>query len=90
MSDLFFAMFIGCGICDPLQLLMRLRSFRVSQSGLIAGVGAGSWSAVVALVMPIFGRLFDQAATMPPSVLAAIFPLLGYAGWRWMDRERHV
>ena len=43
------------------RLRMQPKYFRISQSGLIAGVGAGSWSAVVALVMPIFGRLFDEA-----------------------------
>jgi MFS transporter, ACS family, aldohexuronate transporter len=85
MIGLFFAMFVGAGFLI-LSIAYATEVFPVSQSGLIAGVGAGSWSAVVALAMPVFGRLFDQSRYDTAFALAAIFPLLGYAGWRWMDR----
>jgi MFS transporter, ACS family, aldohexuronate transporter len=86
MAGLFFAMFVGAGFLI-LSIAYATEVFPVSQSGLIAGVGAGSWSAAVALAMPVFGRLFDQSRYDTAFTLAAVVPLLGYAGWRWMDRK---
>jgi len=57
-----------------------------SNSGLIAGLGAGSWSATVAIVMPVVGRLFDQRRYDAAFLLAALFPVAGYAVWRWINR----
>jgi MFS transporter, ACS family, hexuronate transporter len=85
MFGLFFAMFVAAGFVI-FAIAYATEVFSVSQAGLIAGAGAGSWSAVVALVMPVFGRLFDQARYDAAFSLAAIFPLLGYIGWRWMIR----
>jgi ACS family hexuronate transporter-like MFS transporter len=89
MLGLFFAMFVAAGFVI-FAIAYATEVFSASQSGLIAGAGAGSWSAVVALTMPIFGRLFDQARYDAAFALAAIFPLLGYAGWRWMIRSVSV
>jgi ACS family hexuronate transporter-like MFS transporter len=89
MAGLFFAMWIAAGFVI-LAIAYATEVFPVSQSGLIAGAGAGSWSAVVALAMPVFGRLFDQANYDAAFALAAVFPLLGYAGWRWMAGTEYV
>ena len=86
MVGLFFAMFIAAGFVI-LAVAYATEAVPVSQSGLIAGAGAGSWSAMVALVMPIFGRLFDEARYDTAFGFAALFPLLGYVGWRWMSRS---
>jgi ACS family hexuronate transporter-like MFS transporter len=89
MTGLFFAMFIAAGFVI-LAIAYATEVFPASQSGLIAGAGAGSWSAVVALVMPVFGRLFDLAQYDAAFGLAAMFPLLGYVGWRSLARPVYV
>jgi ACS family hexuronate transporter-like MFS transporter len=88
MASFFFAMFIGAGFII-LSIAYGTEVFPPSQSGLIAGAGAGSWSAVVAVVMPVFGRLFDQGRYDAAFALATVFPILGYAGWRTLTVRQH-
>jgi ACS family hexuronate transporter-like MFS transporter len=87
MFGFFFAMFAASGFII-LSISYATAVFPASQSGLIAGVGAGSWSAAVAVVMPVFGRLFDQGRYDTAFALATVFPLLGYAGWRLLSVRR--
>ena len=55
-------------------------------AGLIAGAGAGSWSAMVALTMPWFGHMFDLHQYTSAFALAAAIPLFGYLGWLALSR----
>ncbi len=87
MAGFFFAMFVGSGFII-LPVAHATQVFPPSQSGFIAGVGAGSWSAVVALVMPVFGRLFDLGRYDLAFLLAAVFPIAGYLGWRTLTASR--
>ena len=64
--------------------------YSTSHSGLIAGVGAGSWSAIVALVMPGIGRLFDLQFYSAAFELASLFPVCGYLLWFAFSRESSV
>ncbi len=64
------------------------REFPSSQAGLLAGLGAGSWGAVVALMMPLFGRMFDHAEYGLAFRIASVFPVAGYAAWRLMGARR--
>ncbi len=57
------------------------RVYGPGHAGLIAGAGAGAWSAAVAVVMPLFGRLFDQQNYGLAFWIAASFPVLGTAAW---------
>jgi len=57
----------------------------VAHAGYIAGLGAGSWSALVALVMPLFGRWLDARAYRHAFELAALVPLAGAALWATLD-----
>jgi hypothetical protein len=43
---------------------------------------------MVALVMPVFGRLFDQARWSEAFTLATLFPLVGFGIWRYINRRR--
>ena len=61
------------------------QAFPSSQAGLLAGLGAGAWGAVVALMMPWFGRLFDQSEYATAFRIAAVFPVAGYALWRGLS-----
>jgi MFS transporter, ACS family, hexuronate transporter len=68
-------------------LAYAARVFSTRDAGLIAGIGAGSWSAVVALLMPWFGRLFDHHAYALAFALAAGGPVLGLLVWTVIDRR---
>ena len=51
----------------------------------IGVLGAGAWGAVVALMMPWFGRLFDRSDYTFAFRMAATFPFAGYALWRGLS-----
>jgi ACS family hexuronate transporter-like MFS transporter len=82
MFEMFFAMFVAAGFVI-LSIAYATDVFSADHSGLIAGAGAGSWSAVVALVMPVFGRLFDAQRFEAAFALAAVFPVAGFTIW-WL------
>lgn len=85
MLSLFFAMFVAAGFII-LAVAYATEVFSPQSSGLIAGLGAGSWSAAVAVLMPVIGRLFDQARFDLAFAIAAVVPLAGCGGWYLCDR----
>jgi ACS family hexuronate transporter-like MFS transporter len=80
MALLMFAMFIAAGFII-LGIAYVTRVFSTAHAALLAGIGAGSWSAVVALMMPTVGRLFDAHRPAPAFTLAALLPMLGFSLW---------
>jgi len=58
------------------------------RSGVVAGIGAASWSALVAFVMPLIGRYFDHGEYANAFRLVAVFPIIGLAGWRLLSFTR--
>ena len=58
------------------------RVYSTARSGFVAGVVSGAWSAFVALVMPVVGRLFDLHWYNGAFALAASGPVVGYLVWR--------
>lgn len=89
LFELFFAMFVAGGFII-LAMAYATQTYSAAHSGLIAGLGAGAWSAAVALVMPVFGRLFDLRRADLAFVLAAVSPLVGYSLWLWGSRQGAV
>ena len=89
MFLMFLAMFVASGFV-VLSVAYATRVYSAGHAGLIAGAGAGSWSAVVALAMPYFGRLFDQHRYSEAFWIATAVPLLGYAGWVFLGRTVRV
>jgi ACS family hexuronate transporter-like MFS transporter len=85
MFELFFAMFVAAAFVI-VTISYATFVYSSDNAGLIAGLGAGSWSALVALVMPVFGRLFDQTRWDAAFALATLFPLVGFAIWRVVNR----
>lgn len=83
----FFSMFIAAGF---VVLTLRYGAAVVEQErlGLVAGVGAGSWSLIVALIMPGLGRLFDQSRYSLAFGIVAAIPVLGLAGWWLLSRDQ--
>lgn len=78
----FWAMFVASGFV-VLSLRTAARAYPREQTALVAGIGAGSWSAIVALILPILGRWFDQQLYGTTFVVVSVIPILGTATW-WM------
>ncbi|MDB4971303.1 MAG: major facilitator superfamily 1 [Myxococcales bacterium] len=85
MAELFLAMFVAAGFVI-VAIAYATWAFSTRQSGFIAGVGAGSWSAVVALTMPLFGRLFDAHDYRQAFLIATVVPFGGSVVWWLLDR----
>ena len=80
------AMFVASGFV-VLSVSYASSVYTSDHAGLIAGVGAGSWSAAVAVVMPFFGRLFDLHSYATAFWIATAIPMLGFLGWMLLSRE---
>lgn len=85
MAELFLAMFCASGFII-LSIAYATDVYSSRYAGLISGLGSGAWSATVAVIMPLFGRLFDLGRYDAAFALAAALPALGYAIWRWINR----
>jgi len=81
---LFLTMFVSAGFV-VVSVAYATHIYPAEHAGLIAGTGAGSWSLMVALAMPYFGRLFDLHRYAEAFPLAAAVPVLGYFGWRLLS-----
>lgn len=83
LALMFLSMFAAAGFI-VLSLGYATRTLGAGRAGLVAGLGAGAWSALVAIIMPVMGRLFDAREYGVAFALAAGFPLAGYGLWRWL------
>ena len=83
---MFLAMFAASGFL-VLSVAYANSVYTADHAGLIAGVGAGSWSAAVAVMMPISGRLFDVHAYAAAFWIATAIPMCGFVGWLVLSRE---
>ena len=81
-----FAMFITSGFIIG-AVAYATHHFSTDHAGFIAGLGAGSWSLVVALVMPWVGKLFDLHRYDAAFLVAALFPVAGFAVWSLCSRR---
>jgi ACS family hexuronate transporter-like MFS transporter len=86
LALMFVAMFVSAGFI-VLSVAYANSVYAADHAGLIAGLGAGAWSAVVAVLMPLFGRLFDMREYSTAFWIAAGMPVLGFVGWLVLGRE---
>jgi ACS family hexuronate transporter-like MFS transporter len=85
LALMFWGMFVASGfVIVSLSEVTHRHSAR--HGALLAGVGAGSWSGVVAVTMPIFGRLFDRGAYGLAYALATAAPVAGWLAWTALSR----
>lgn len=77
LALMFLAMFASAGFV--IVSLAEVTRGRAGHGAYLAGLGAGAWSALMAIVMPAFGRLFDRGAFALAYVVAASSPVAGYA-----------
>jgi ACS family hexuronate transporter-like MFS transporter len=87
MTAFFFAMFVAAGFVI-LGLRYGMGVYRPDHVALVAGIGAGSWSAIVAFTMPIIGHLFDVGLYARAYHLVITIPLVGFIGWWWFSSVR--
>jgi ACS family hexuronate transporter-like MFS transporter len=80
LALLFGAMFVAAGFVIA-SLAETTRRHGEDHAAYLAGLGAGSWSALMALVMPTFGRLFDRGEYRSAYAIAALSPLVGSLLW---------
>jgi len=53
---------------------------------MVAGIGSGAWSAVLAVMLPIYGRWFDLHWYAATFVTMALLPLAGTLIWIVLSR----
>ena len=88
VGALSFAMFIGGGFIVA-ALAYGTNAFPTAKSGLLAGLASGSWSLLIAVTMPLFGRLFDVRCYDAAFAVAAAAPLVGFAAWWVLNTSQH-
>ena len=89
LALLFWTMFVAGGYLI-VSVHYATHIFTTAQAGLIAGLGAGAWSAFVAVAMPWFGRLADGGRWPQAFLTATAIPLAGFAFWFWVNRPRRA
>jgi ACS family hexuronate transporter-like MFS transporter len=89
LAMLFIAMFITSGFIIG-AVAYATRHFSLESSGFIAGLGAGSWSLVIALIMPGVGRLFDLHRYDTAFAIAALLPIVGCGLWTMLSQSSEV
>lgn len=85
MAGFFLAMFSAAGFII-LSIAHATDLYSSRYAGLISGIGSAAWSATVAVMMPVFGRLFDEGRYATAFGLAAALPSAGYLVWRAANR----
>ncbi|HPT25743.1 MAG TPA: MFS transporter [Bryobacteraceae bacterium] len=75
-----WSMFTASGFI-VISLRAAAQAYPSDQTALVAGIGAGSWSAVVAVLLPVVGRMVDHGQFHALFMMIAALPLLGAAGW---------
>ncbi len=85
VSVFFWSMFVAAGFI-VVSLRAAARDYPAEQTSMVAGLGAGTWSALVAVLLPPLGRLFDQQRYTETFVFVTLIPVIGTAAWLWLTR----
>jgi ACS family hexuronate transporter-like MFS transporter len=87
MIVFFWSMFVAAGFI-VVALRAAAQAYPAGQTSMVAGLGAGTWSALVAVLLPILGRWFDQQRYTESFLLVTLVPVLGTALWLWLTRRQ--
>jgi len=82
-----WAMFISVGFI-VISLHLSARAYPRDETGMVAGIGSGAWSAVVAILLPVYGRWFDHQWYAATFISLSLIPALGTTLWWWIGRPR--
>jgi ACS family hexuronate transporter-like MFS transporter len=89
MAHFFLAMFVAAAF-QILPLIYGTEIFSRRYAGYLGGVASGSYGAGLAVLMPLFGKLFDARRYDLAFALAALCPVLGYLSWLTAARRTNV
>jgi hypothetical protein len=81
LAQFFAAMFVASAF-QVLMISWGAEVFAREHAGFIGGIASGAYGAGLALLMPLFGRLFDAQRYGIAFALAALCPVIGYACFR--------
>ncbi|MDR3720202.1 MAG: MFS transporter [Candidatus Acidoferrales bacterium] len=70
------------------SLHLSRRNYPDDESGKVAGIGSGAWSAVVALLLLAYGPLFDRHMYAAVFISLSMVPIAGTALWWWIGRPQ--
>jgi ACS family hexuronate transporter-like MFS transporter len=87
MIVFFWSMFVAAGFI-VVALRAASRAYPAAQSSMVAGLGAGTWSALVAMLLPLLGRWFDQQRYTETFLLVTLVPVVGTALWLFLTRSQ--
>jgi ACS family hexuronate transporter-like MFS transporter len=88
LAQFFAAMFVASAF-QVLVISWGAEVFAPEHAGFVAGVASGAYGAGLALLMPLFGRLFDAQRYGLAFALAALCPVLGYSCFRLLGTRAH-
>jgi ACS family hexuronate transporter-like MFS transporter len=71
-----WAMFVGDGFI-VMGLHVGARVWTKDEAGLAGGIGGGAWSAVLAVVLPLYGSWIDAENFTPIFVTMSLLPIAG-------------
>jgi MFS transporter, ACS family, hexuronate transporter len=80
LTVMFWAMWVASGFV-VLALRTSAMVYPREQTALVAGIGAGSWSALVAFVLPSLGHMFDLKHYANAFLFVGLVPVLGTLCW---------
>jgi MFS transporter, ACS family, aldohexuronate transporter len=86
LACLFGSMFVAAGFV-MCSLKYGLQQYP-SNPALLAGIGPGAWSGLVAILMPVIGSMFDAGRYATVFAAVSCFPLVGAVIWAWLARSR--
>jgi ACS family hexuronate transporter-like MFS transporter len=89
LALLFWATFVADGFV-VMSLRVGTRIYPKDRTAMVAGIGSGSWSAVQALVLPMYGRLVDLQAYNAIFISMSVLPLVGTLLWFWLSRKEEL
>jgi MFS transporter, ACS family, hexuronate transporter len=81
-----WAMFVAVAFIVT-SLHLSARAYPRQEAGMVAGIGSGAWSAVVAILLPIYGRWFDHQRYELSFVGLSLIPAVGTLLWWWIGRD---
>jgi len=82
LALMFWSMFVAAGFVVA-SLRAGALTYPAEQTALVAGIGAGAWSAVIAIVLPVLGGMFDAGRHDAAFRIVGSAPMLGVAVW-WL------
>jgi ACS family hexuronate transporter-like MFS transporter len=85
----FWATFVADGFVVT-SLRVGMRIYPAEKTGMVAGVGSGSWSAVQALILPVYGRWVDLRWFSTIFVTMSLLPIVGTALWLALSRKKDI